>query len=78
MKIGKYTPKKPLGDSPALEISRIYFAPHRSLLLQGEDEPESSNLLFHGPDRESKSLLQTFHHLDQPENPENFCAEEHV
>lgn len=48
------------------------------LLLQGKDEPESSHLFLHGPDRESKPLLQTVHHLDQPEDQEDLCAEEHV
>uniref|UniRef100_A0A8C5E8E1 Cleavage and polyadenylation-specific factor 3-like protein n=1 Tax=Gouania willdenowi TaxID=441366 RepID=A0A8C5E8E1_GOUWI len=45
---------------------------------KGENEPEGSDLLLHGADGESQSLLQALHHLDQSEDPENLCPEEHV
>lgn len=45
---------------------------------QGAHEPESAHLLLYGPDREGQPLLQALHHLDQPEDPEDICPEEHV
>lgn len=48
------------------------------LYLQGEDESQGSHLLFDWSYRESKPLLQTLHHMDQSEDPQNLCAEEHV
>lgn len=54
-------------------------SPHHALFwLQGAHGPESPHLLLHGPDREGQSLLQTLHSLDQPEDTEDLCTEEHV
>uniref|UniRef100_A0A8D3CN96 Cleavage and polyadenylation-specific factor 3-like protein n=1 Tax=Scophthalmus maximus TaxID=52904 RepID=A0A8D3CN96_SCOMX len=45
---------------------------------KGEDEPEGPDLLLHRANGESESLLQALHHVDQPEDSENLCPEEHV
>uniref|UniRef100_A0A8C8ZK83 Cleavage and polyadenylation-specific factor 3-like protein n=1 Tax=Prolemur simus TaxID=1328070 RepID=A0A8C8ZK83_PROSS len=45
---------------------------------KGAHEPEGPHLLLHGADREGQPLLQALHHMDQPEDPQDLCPEEHV
>nr|BAB14541.1 unnamed protein product [Homo sapiens] len=63
---------------PVFALGRAQEHLHPPGDLLGAHEPEGAHLLLHGADREGQPLLQAVHPLDQPEDPQDFRAEEHV